>query len=109
MVAAVGFELGLFQRAIDSRSIVKDGVVGSGYWIVQVDGRPTARIQHGLLITRVPFALLEPGDRVMGLSSEPHPSMDKELIELHATIEKGVDYRISRNAKGVPELVATTQ
>lgn len=106
-VTALGFELGLFQRVFDSRSIVKDGVVGSGYWIVEVDGKPTDRIQHGYLITKIPFALLEPGERVMGLSATPHPAKDAEIIEFHATVEKGVNYRISRDGDGNPELIAT--
>jgi hypothetical protein len=106
-VTTLGFELGIFQRAFDCRSIVKDGVVGSDYWIVKVDGQPTDRIQHGCLITKVPFALLEPGDRVIELSATPHPDEDTEITEFHATIEKGVNYRISRNADGNPELIAT--
>lgn len=106
-MTALGFELGLFQRALDSRSIVEDGVVGSDYWIVEVDGKPTDRIQHGYLITKVPFALVEPGDRVMELSATSHPAKDTEIIELYATVEKGVNYRISRNEDGNPELIAS--
>ena len=102
-VAAIGFELGLFQRAFDSRSIVEDGVVGSDYWIVEVDGMPTDRIQHGFLITKVPFALIEPGERLMGLSARPRPAEDTEIIEFHATIEKGVNYRISNNEENTRE------
>ena len=105
-VTALGFELGLFQRGFDSRSIVEDGVVGLDYWIVMVDGMPTDRIQHGYLITKVPFALLEPGNRVMELAATPHPAKDTEIIEFHATVEKGVNYRISKNKDGNPELIA---
>ena len=105
-VTALGFELGLFQRAFDSRSIIEDGVVGSDYWIVEVDGKPTDRIQHGYLITKVPFALLETGERVMELSATPHPGADTEIIEFHATVEKGVNYRITKNEHGNPELIA---
>lgn len=107
LVIAVGFELGLLQRAFDSRSVVEDGVVGADFWIVGVDGKPVDRIQHGFVITKVPLALIEPGDRVMELSVTSHPSENKELVELRATIEKGVNYRISKDAQGNPELVAT--
>lgn len=106
LVTFVGFELGIFQRAFDSRSIVEDGVVGADFWIVAVDGKPTDRIQHGSVISRVPFALLEPGERVIKLSIRPRPSEKGELVEFRATIEKGVRYRISRDAHGNPELVA---
>ncbi len=105
LAMGVGFEIGLFQRAFDSRSIVADGVVGSEYWIIEVDGKPTDRIEHGLLISKVPFALLAPGDRVMALSLTSHPSGEGALVEFQATIEKGVDYRILRDEKGNPALV----
>lgn len=105
-LTAVGFELGLFQRAFDSRSIVEDGVVGSDYWIIEVDKKPTQRVQHGFLVTKVPFALLEPGDRFMELSATPHPADHTEVIEFHATVEAGVNYRISRSKDGNPELIA---
>ncbi|MFC5455886.1 hypothetical protein [Prosthecobacter fluviatilis] len=106
LVTAVGFELGIFQRAFDSRSIVEDGVVGADFWIIAVDGKPTVRIQHGLVISKVPFALLEPGNRAIRLSVTPRPSENQKPVEFKATIEKGVHYRISKDENGNPELVA---
>ncbi|MFC7339476.1 hypothetical protein ACFQY0_19950 [Haloferula chungangensis] len=105
-VAAVGFELGLFQRVFDSRSLVEDGVLGSDYWIVEVDGKPTERIQHGIVISKVPLALLEPGDRILELSDTPHPQEGAETIQFHTTIKSGVDYRIDTSADGSPKLIA---
>lgn len=105
-VTALGFEIGIFQRALDSRSIVEDGVVGSAYWIQMVDGNPVDRVRHGYVISRVPYALLEPGDRVMRLAAVPHPAKDNAITEFHAKIEKGVNYRLSKNAEGNPELIA---
>jgi hypothetical protein len=107
LITAVGFELGLIQQAFDSRSVIRDGVVGADFWIVEVDGKRTDRIKHGVLITKVPLALVEPGDRVMKLALTPRLSDERELVEFHAKIERGVDYRISRNKEGKPELVAT--
>lgn len=106
LVTVVGFELGIFQQAFDSRSIVEDGVVGADFWIIEVDEKPTDRIQHGLVISKVPFALLEPGNRAIKLSVTPRPSENRDLIDLQATVEKGVRYRISRDGNGKPELVA---
>jgi len=105
LLVSIGFEIGLFQRVFDSRSVVKDGVVGADFWILEVDGEPTERIQHGLLITKVPSALIQPGERVMKLSEESRPSEDEEPFEYHATIQKGVNYRILKNEEGNPELI----
>lgn len=101
----LGFETGLLQRAFDSRSVLEDGVVGSGFWIEEVDGKPVERVRHGFLISRVPFALLEPGERVLGLSASGRSSGDSELVEFRAAVERGVNYRISRDGEGNPELV----
>ena len=37
VLTALGFETGLLQRAFDSRSVLEDGVVGSEFWIEEVD------------------------------------------------------------------------
>jgi hypothetical protein len=105
-VTGLGFELGLFQRMFDSRSIVEDGVIGCDYWIVEVDGQPTDRIPHGYLITNIPFALVEQGNRVIELAATSHPAEDTKTINFHPTVEKGVNYRISKNTAGNPELIA---
>ena len=105
-IAALCVEFGVCRLCFDSRSTVEDGVVGADYWIIAVDGKPTERVPHGVLVTRIPYALLEPGKRVMRLSTAADPPASSELIEFRATIVKGVDYRISRNGNGDPELVA---
>ena len=107
MLIALGlaFETGLLQRAFDSRSVVEDGVVGSGFWIEEVDGKPVERVRHGFLISRVPLALVEPGERVLGLSVSGRSSGESELVEFRAAIERGVNYRVLRNGEGNPELV----
>ena len=66
VLTALGFETGLLQRAFDSRSVLEDGVVGSEFWIEEVDGKPVERVRHGFVISRIPFALVEPGERVLG-------------------------------------------
>lgn len=104
LLAAAGFESGVIQHAFDSRSVVEDGVVGGSFWLDEVDGKPTERIRHGLLVTRVPFALVPPGEHVMGLSDKSCPPKDRKLVELRATIGKDVRYRIVRNETGNPEL-----
>lgn len=106
LVAAVGFELGLFQQAFDSRSLVEDGVVGGAFWIVAVDGQPPDRIQHGLVISKVPLALIEPGDRIMELSENRRSSAGGASTRFQTRIEKGVDYRIEAAPDGSPKLVA---
>ena len=101
----LGFETGLLQRAFDSRSRLEDGVVGAGFWIVELDGKPVERVPHGILISRVPFTLVEPGERVLGLSASGPFSGGSELVEFRAAIERGVNYGISKDGEGNPELV----
>ena len=103
----LGFETGLLQRAFDSRSVLEDGVVGSEFWIVEVDGKPVERVRHGFVISRVPCALVEPGERVLGLSASGRSSGEGELVEFRAAVERGVSYRISMDREGNPELVVT--
>jgi hypothetical protein len=74
--------------------------------LVKVDGRPTDRIQHGQVVSRVPLALVEPGDRVLLLregDSSANPT--DGTFEWHARIENGVDYRIEKGPDGKPRLV----
>lgn len=101
----LGFETGILQRAFDSRSVLEDGVVGSGFWIEEVDGEPVERGRHGFLISRVPLALVQPGERVLRLSASGRSSGESELVEMRVAVERGVNYRISRNGEGNPELV----
>jgi hypothetical protein len=42
----------------------------------------------------------------MELSATPLPHDNKKLVEFRATIEKGVNYRISKNEEGNPVLIA---
>jgi hypothetical protein len=108
-LVAIGFELGLFQRLFDGRSVVEDGVLGADFWIMEVDGKPVERIRHGMLVTKVPVALVEPGQRVIGLSRNSPASGPQEKIQLQAVIEKGVRYRISTNQDGQPQLTEATR
>ena len=105
ILPALGFETGLLQRAFDSRSVIEDGVVGVGFWIKEVDGKPVERVRHGFLISRVPLALVQPGERVLGLSVSGRSSGDSELVEFRAAFARGVNHRISRDREGNPELV----
>jgi len=104
-LVAIGFELGIIPRAFDSRSFVEDGVIGADYWIIEVDGEPTERVRHGLLITKIPLALIQPGDRVLGLSETSYPSDEADLVLHRVTIEKGMNYRIAKDGEGNPELM----
>lgn len=103
----IAWDAGLFRPILDSRSVVEDGVIGADYWIIKVDGSPTNRIEHGLIVSRVPLALVEPGDRVLSLQ-EGNSSMYPEdgFIECHARIEIGTDYHIEKGPDGNPRLVA---
>jgi hypothetical protein len=104
---AIAWDAGLFRQVLDSRSVVEDGLIGADYWLVKVDGRPTDRIQHGQVVSRVPLALVEPGDRVLLLregDSSANPT--DGTFEWHARIENGVDYRIEKGTDGKPRLVA---
>jgi len=105
LLAFAGFELGIIQRVFDSRSIVEDGVLGADYWIIKVDGEPTSRVQHGVLITKVPLALIEPGERIFQLSEDDYSSSANEIIEFRVTIRKGENYRIAADAEGNPKLI----
>ena len=104
---AIAWDAGLFRQVLDSRSVVEDGVIGADFWLVKVDGRPTDRIQHGQVVSRVPLALVEPGDRVLSLregDSSANPT--DGTFEWNARIEDGVDYRIEKGPDGKPRLVA---
>ena len=104
---AIAGDAGLFRQVLDSRSVVEDGMIGADFWLVKVDRRPTDRIQHGQVVSRVPLALVEPGDRVLSLregDSSANPT--DGTFEWNARIEDGVDYRIEKGPDGKPRLVA---
>lgn len=107
LAIALAWDTGLVQQALSSRSVVEDGVIGADYWIVKVDGNPTDRISHGQVVTRVPLALVEPGDRVLSLRERDSAMKPTEgSIEWRTCIEKGTDYRIKKGPDGRPSLVA---
>ncbi|MDB4358636.1 hypothetical protein N9Z18_00180 [Verrucomicrobiales bacterium] len=106
ILIALGFECGIIQRAISPRSIVSDAVSGGDFWIVEVDGEPTGRVQHGFLVSFVPLPLIKPGERILTLAKMAHPSADEKTIEMRVTIEKWKDYRIVSDEEGNPALVA---
>ena len=104
---AIAWDAGLFRQVLDSRSVVEDGMIGADFWLVKVDRRPTDRIQHGQVVSRVPLALVEPGDRVLSLregDSSANPT--DGTFEWNARIEDAVDYRIEKGPDGKPRLVA---
>lgn len=107
LAIAMAWESGVTRQAWDSRSVVEDGVIGADYWVVKVDGMTTDRITHGLVVTRVPLALVEPGDRVLSLRERDSPMKPTDSsIEWRTRIEKGTDYRIEKGPDGHPRLVA---
>lgn len=98
-------ELSVLPRIFDDRVVVEDAVVGADFWIVKVDGEATPRVRQGFLITKVPFALLKPGERVLHLSSKPPIAANGKLLQIQSRIKKGCRYRIGRDANGAPYLV----
>ena len=51
---------------------------------------PTARVRHGYVISKVPLALLKPGDRKLLVSPKEHLGVNKqELIEVRVQVRPG--------------------
>ena len=94
MLLLIMLDAGIIQRALDDRSIIEDAIVGSDYYIVSVDNKPTDRVKHGYLITMVPFALVQPGDHTLQLSRGFNTN-ESMIIELDVSITRGVNYRIT--------------
>jgi hypothetical protein len=72
------------------------------WWLLRARG---SAHPVGSALRRVPFTLLEPGERVLGLSASGPSSGGSELVEFRAAIERGVNYGISKDGEGNPELV----
>lgn len=109
LLAAIGFEIGLWQRAFDNRATLHDRVTGSEFRVVAIDGQPIQRIRPGFIITRVPLILVKPGARVLTLSKVTQLSGDDGSIELHGTFQENGLYQIGTRADGGPELVLTNK
>lgn len=100
------YDIGIFQRTFDDRSIVEDAIVGADYHIVSVNGAPTERIQHGFLVTKVPLAIVEPGEQVLQLSEGIHEKDSSEIIDFKVSIEEGARYRLTKeNGKPILQKV----
>lgn len=98
------WDSGFLQRKFDKRSIVYDGIAGGDYYVIGVDGQPVERVEHGLVFTKVPMVLIEPGVRRLRLSYSLLSKDPSEFIEIDVSIREGAIYMISETGKG-PELV----
>ncbi len=80
------------------RAIINDVAVrsqlDSGYRVTQVDGQAADRAQSKL-VTVVPFVLVKPGERRLGL--QPRTGEDLSPIEVTATFDAGKRYRLKRD------------
>ena len=92
------------QFFLDDRIVVEDSVTGAPYTITSVDGRPVERVQHGILITRVPYALIDPGKHTLTLTLREDP--EARPIDYEVEILKGLKYRLDQSDDGSPSIVA---
>ena len=102
------FEFGVMHKLCDKRSVIEDAVIGADFIITAVDGYPVNRRDHGLFVTRVPLALIEPGDRVLTIIRNEgvvHAADEVKVFELEEEILQGVRYRLFDSEDGVPRLV----
>ena len=97
-------DAGVFHRVIDKRSVIHDGVLGGPFWIIEVDGKPTQRVEHGFLVTRVPLALVAPGQRTFKLAASSQPLSTDRVITFETTVDVGTDYILEARATGEPLL-----
>jgi hypothetical protein len=102
--AVIVFDVGIVQSLVDTRCVIEDGVVGCDYWIKKVDNRPVDRVQHGFIISKVPLALVRPGNHVLQLSEEVYGKNDAQVIELEVSLESRCRYRLSQE-DGKPILI----
>ena len=79
-----------------SKVIVADYVTGSKYEIIEVDGGAVERIQHGLVVTRVPFVILEQGEHSLTLR-EWHGNVESnqsQTTNIFVNVKKGLRYKL---------------
>jgi hypothetical protein len=85
---------------------IEDEIVGAPYEVVEVDGKPPQRAQHGLFVTVVPLVLVSSGSHVLTITSKEEqttkPKIGKE--SLLVTVQAGKRYRLARN-NGKPLIV----
>ena len=92
----------------DDRVVIEDHIVGADFEITHVDGLPVERREHGWIVTKVPYALANPGKRLLTVT-DTDASSDSEASAKEYTMEteilKGVRYRIERDKDGQPNLL----
>jgi len=92
------------KDSTDDRVVVEDFVVGAPYEIVEVDGSPVERVKHGIIVTRVPYALIEPGKHTLTITQIDDPT--NEPIKVDVEILEGFRYRLDKTEEGSPSIVA---
>ena len=88
----------------DDRVVVEDSVVGAPYETVEVDGSPVERVKHGVIVTRVPYALIEPGKHTLTITQKDDSTNGS--IKYDVEILKGFKYRLDKTEDGSPSIVA---
>lgn len=87
------------------RVTIRDAVVGSPYKILEVNGKPAERVEHGLVVTRVPLVIVEEGLHILSL--EEVDTEEKKQFDIEVKVYKGFDYRIAKDENDKPVLVIT--
>lgn len=86
---------------------VEDHIVGSKYEIISVDDQPVIRLQHGQMVTVVPFAVIPEGEHtiVVRLSELRLGKSNNNIsTKMKISVEKDGWYRLEES-NGVPALV----
>ena len=79
-----------------SKAKVADYVTGSKYEIIEVDGGSVERIQHGLVVTRVPLVILDEGGHLLTLREWQGTiqSEESQTIDIYVSVKKGQRYKL---------------
>jgi hypothetical protein len=93
-------DTGIVQRVFDSRSVILDSVTGGDYTLELVDGKRVDRVSHGILVTRVPLALVPSGEHVLGIKRRDA----SKPIDLSVSIRSRSTYKLVEK-DGQPTLI----
>lgn len=97
-------EFGCIQNLFDNRVAIEDATVGADDWLIYVDDKPVERVKHGLIVTKVPFALVNPGNRKLTFCKSSDGK--GELLVIETEVMKGKRYRVTTvNNKPVLEVL----
>lgn len=104
IVLILVFDFGVIQNFFDSRVAVEDATVGGDFLIIEVDGKPVEKVKHGIIVSKVPLPLIEPGKRVISFSKVLQ--RNEEFFVLETEILKGHRYKVStENNKPVLQII----